>query len=90
MVAALGRRLLGLGGQRRCVPDSVGQGQKVVRAGLLGRCGHGQPQDFPAAGNGEGVCVLFAEIVTVGLGVRGERTQDRGGVCVHVGQSCHR
>lgn len=61
---------------RRCLADSICQGQKIVRARLwrLGR--HGEPQDFPAARNGERVGVLPAEVVAVRFGVGGERSQD--------------
>jgi hypothetical protein len=74
--AALARLLSGGCGPGRRLADSVCQGQKIVRAGLwrLGR--HGEPQDFPAAGNGERVSVLPAEVVAVRLGVGGERSQD--------------
>ena len=70
--------LLLSGGCRPCcrLADSICQGQKIVGARLrrLGR--HGEPQDFPAAGNGERVSVLPAEVVAVRFGVGGERSQD--------------
>jgi len=77
MGAALTLLRSGRCGPRRRLPDSVCQGQEIVRARLwrLGR--HGEPQDFPAPGNGERVSVLPAEVVAVRFGVGGERPQHR-------------
>jgi hypothetical protein len=76
MGAALALLLSGDCRPCRCLADSIRQGQKIVRARLrrLGR--HGEPQDFPAAGNGERISVLPAEVVAVRLGVSGEWSQD--------------
>ena len=76
MGAALPLLRSGRCGPRR-LPDSICQGQKIVRAGLwrLGR--HGEPQDFPAPGNGKRVRMLPAEVIAVRFGVGGERPQDR-------------
>ena len=75
---------------RRCLADSIGEGEKVVRARLwrLGR--HGEPQDFPASRNGERVGVLPAEVVAVRFGVGGKRSQDGCGIRIDVRQSSHR
>lgn len=77
-------------GPRRRLADSIRQGQKIVRARLwrLGR--HGEPQDFPAPGHGERGGMLPAEVVAVGFGVGGERSQDCCRVRINVRQSCHR
>ncbi len=74
--AALALLMSGGSRPRRRLADGICQGQKIVRARLwrLGR--HGEPQDFPAAGNGERVSVLPAEVVAVRLGVGGERSED--------------
>jgi hypothetical protein len=90
MGAALHRRLLRLVGQGRSIPDGIGKGEQVIRAGLLGSGRHGQPQDLPAPRDGQGAGVLLAQIVTMRLGVRGERTEDCRGVCVDVRQGSHR
>jgi hypothetical protein len=72
------------------LPDRIGEGQQVVRTRLRRICRHGQAQDFPAAGHRQRPGVLFAQIVTMRLRVRGQRAQHSGGVRVHVRQSCHR
>jgi hypothetical protein len=76
--------------QRSGVPHSIGQGQQVIGARLLRGGGHGEPQDFPAPRHGKGACVLFAQIVTMGLGVRGQRAKDCSGVGIDVRQGSHR
>jgi len=90
MRPALGSRRLGLGRQGRGIAHGIGQGQQVVGARLLRGGGHGEAQDFPAARNGEGIRVLLAQIVTMGLGVGGQRPEDCGGVGVDVRQGSHR
>lgn len=89
MVAALGA-WLGFRGEGSGVPYGVGERQKVIRPWLLGGRRHGQAQHFPAAGNGQRVSVLLAEVVAVRLRIRGQRTQDCGGVCIHVRQGGYR
>ncbi len=64
-------------GPRRRLPDSICQGQKIVRARLWGLGRHGEPQDLPTSRNGQRVGVLPAEVVAVRFGVGGERPQDR-------------
>jgi hypothetical protein len=90
MRPALGSARLRLGGQRSGVPHSIGQGQEVIGARLLRGSGHGQAQDFPAPRDGEGPRVLLAQIVTMGFGVGGKRTEDCGRVGIDVRQCSHR
>ncbi len=90
MGAAFSGRRHRLGGQGSSIADCISQCQEVVRARLLRRGGHGQAENFPATGNGEGIGVLLAEIVTMGLGVGGQRPEDCGGVGVDVRQGSHR
>jgi hypothetical protein len=90
MRAALPGRWLRLGGQGSGVADRVGQCQEVIRTRLLRSGGHGQAQNLPAPGNGEGISVLLAQIVTMGLGVSGQRSQDRRGIRVDVRQRSDR
>ena len=89
MVRALGGGL-GLGRKRGGIADGVRQCQQVVRPGLLGGGGHRQTQDFPAARDGQRVSMLLTEVVAVRFRVGGQRTQDRGGVCIYVRQGGHR
>lgn len=70
--------------------DRIGEGKQVIRTRLRRSCRHGQAQDFPAAGHGQRASVLFAQIVTMRLRVRGQRAQHSSGVRIHVRQSCHR
>lgn len=53
MRGTLGLQGLAFRRQGRCFADGVGEGQEVVGARLLGACGHGQPEHFPAARYGE-------------------------------------
>ena len=70
--------------------DGIGEGQEVIRARTGRRGRHRQPHDFPAAGDGERVGVLFAQVVAVRFGVSSEGSEDSGGVRVYVRQSGHR
>jgi hypothetical protein len=90
MRAALPRRRLRLGGQGSGVADRIGQRQEVIGAGLLRSGGHGQAQNLPAPRDGEGISVLLTQIVTMGLGVGGQRTKDRRGIRVDVRQRSYR
>jgi hypothetical protein len=86
----LGGRRLPLDRQGSSVPDRVGKSQEVVRAGLLGRGGHGQAKNLPAPGNGEGISVLPAQVVAVGLRISRQWTKDRRGVRVDIRQGGYR
>ena len=62
------------------------QGFQVIAAGA-GRSGAvRQPHDLPATGRGQALAVLGAQVVAVGLGIGGERTEDCGRVRVDVRQ----
>lgn len=89
VVCPLGGRLR-LRGEGGGVADGVGKGQQVVGTRLLRGGRHGQPQYFPAAGNCQRISVLLAEVVAVRFGVGGQRTQDGGGVGIHVRQGGYR
>lgn len=45
-----------------------------------------EPDDLPATGRGESLTVFRAQVVAVGLGIRGERTEDRGRIGIDVRQ----
>lgn len=62
-------------GQRGSFAHGVGKGQEVVRTGFRRRGRHGKPQDLPAAGNGQGTCMLGTEIIGVGFGIRRQWTE---------------
>ena len=89
VVAPLGGRLR-LRRKRGGVPHGIRKGKEVVWSGLLGSGRHCQAQDFPTPGYRQRIGMLFAEVVTVWLGVRGQRPQDRGGVCIDVRQGGYR
>jgi hypothetical protein len=89
MVGALGGRLR-LWGEGGGVADGIGKRQQVIGSWLLRSGRHGQAQHFPSAGHRQGIGVLLAEVVAVRLGVGGQRTQDGGGVRVHVRQGGYR
>lgn len=89
MVPALGGRLW-LRRARRGITDGVGEGQEVVRAGLLWGGRHSQPQNFPTARNGQRARMLFTEVVAVRLGVGGQWTEHGRGVRIHVRQGGYR
>lgn len=72
------------------IANSVGERQKVIGSWLLRGGRHGEAQDFPAAGHRQRISVLLAEVVTVRFGVGGKRTQDGGGICIHVRQGGYR
>ena len=68
------------------LPNRLGQGNKIIYAmrrrvelALV-------PDKIPTTRCGEAAGVLFAEVVRMRLGERGERTDDGGRVGVHVGQ----
>ncbi len=66
--------------------DRVGQCFQVVAAGVR-RCGAvGEPHHFPAPWRGKPLTVFGAEVVTVGLGIGGERAEDRSRIGIDVRQ----
>src|ERR1700761_7926688 len=64
------------------LPYRVGQSLQVVHALLHGVAG--QPDHVPAAGHGQPLSVLGAQVVAVRLDVSSQRPQHRGGVAVDV------
>ena len=76
------RAFLGAGG----FADGVGECFEVVAGGPGGAGVDGEPDDLPAAGGGEALGVLGAQVVAVRFRVGGERSEDRGGVRVDVRQ----
>lgn len=89
MVGPLGGRLR-FRGEGRGIADGIRKCQQVVWSWLLRGGGHGQAQHFPAAGHRQRISVLLAEVVAVRFGVGCQRTQDGGGVRIHVRQGGHR
>jgi hypothetical protein len=89
MVGAL-RGLLRLQRQGGGVANGVGERQQVIGPWLLWCRRHGQTQHFPAAGNRQGISMRLAEVIAVRFRVGGQRTQDGGGVCIHVRQGGYR
>ena len=81
---------LRLGRQGSGIADRIGQGQEVIRSRLLRSGGHRQAQNLPAPRDGKGISVLLAQIVTMGFGVGGQRSKDRGGIGVDVRQGSYR
>ena len=72
-------------GPRR-LPYRVGECFEIVAARLGRGMGVGEPDDFPSPGRGQPFTVLGAEVVAVGLGIGGERAEDRGRVGIDVRQ----
>lgn len=79
---AVAAAFLGPGG----LAHGVGQGFQVVAAGPDRTGVRGQPYDLPAAGRGQPLGVLRAQVVAVGFRVGGERAEDGRGVRVDVRQ----
>jgi hypothetical protein len=68
------------------LPDRFGQRDKIVHT-VWRRVEFALvPDEVPAARSGKTSGVLFAEVVRVRFGERGERTDDGGRIGVHVGQ----
>lgn len=70
----------------RRFPYGVGERFEIVTAGTGGGGGVGEPDDFPATWRGQPLTVLGTEVVAVGLGVGGERAEDRSRVGIDVRQ----
>lgn len=64
----------------------VGKRFEIVTTGAGGGRRIGEPDDFPAPGRGEPLAVFGAEVVAMGLGIGGERAEDRGRVGIDVRQ----
>jgi hypothetical protein len=64
----------------------VGERFEIVTAGAGGNRGVREPDDLPAARRGEPLTVLSTEVVAVGLGIGGERAENRGRVGIDVRQ----
>lgn len=67
-------------------PYGIGERFEIVAAGAGGGGGVGEPDDLPAAWGRQPLTVLGAEVVAVGLGVGGERAEDRSRVGIDVRQ----
>lgn len=70
----------------RRFPHGIGKRFEVVTAGARGSGGVGEPDDLPATWCGQPLTVLGTEVVAVGLGVGGERAEDRSRVGIDVRQ----
>lgn len=80
---SLGIRISGI----RRLPDSICQGQQIIGIRWRRHIRHGQSQNFPAPRHSQSVGMLGTQIVTVRLGIGGQRTQHRSGIGIHVRQS---
>lgn len=67
--------------------DSVHQCRELIGSRGAGLIAKLKPEDFPAAGRSKALCMEFAQVVAVWFRVRCQRTQDCGGIGVHVRQS---
>src|SRR5262245_58699597 len=76
----------GTGHRARRLTYRLGEGDEVVAGGWRGLVLAVVPHEIPAAGRGQAAGVLLAQVVRVGLGERGQRTDDRGGLGVDVRQ----
>ncbi len=70
--------------------NRIGQGFEVI-TGRLERIGiRRDAHDLPADRGRESLTVCCTQVVAVRLGICGEWTQHRGGICVDIGQRRHR
>lgn len=70
----------------RGLPYGVRQGFQIVAAGAGRRRAVREPHDLPAARRGQPLAVFRAQVIAVGLGIRGERAEDRGRIGIDVRQ----
>lgn len=84
MRALLGRHRPG------CLADGVGEGEEIVTGRAEGVGIRRQAHDLPPTRSAQTIAVGFAEVVGMGLGIRGERPQDGSLIGVDVGQGGHR
>jgi hypothetical protein len=70
----------------RSLSNSVCKRLEIIAAGFEGIRIWGDPHDLPATRSGETLTVHLAEVIAVRFGIGGQRTEDRGGVGVHIGQ----
>lgn len=82
LAPGLGRAFLGAGR----FPYGVGQRFEIVTAGTGRGRAVREPDDLPAAGRGQPLAVLRAQVVAVRLGVGGERAEYRRRVGIDVRQ----
>lgn len=66
--------------------DGVGERDKIITAWRRGFELSVRADHVPAARRGQATCVLLAQIVRVGLGERGQRTDNRGRIGIDIGQ----
>src|SRR5580692_3093769 len=85
---ALADGLLFLPGPRLGLHHRVGERLQVIGA-VLSRIRR-QPDHVPAARRGQPARVFLAQVIAVRLHVRRQRSEDCGGVAVHVGQRVYR
>ena len=78
-----GRGLRFLGGTAG-LANGIGQGEQVIGAGQQRVRVRSLPKHLPAAGGGETIRVLRAQVIAVRLRVDRQRAEHRGGVGVHV------
>src|SRR5918996_1649848 len=82
LVHAGGVRGLGAGG----LAHRVGEREQVVTARPDARRIRSEPDDLPAPWRHESLGMLRTQVVAVWFGVGGQWPEDRGRVCVHVGE----
>ena len=85
--AAAARLLFRCGFFRLGFADSVHQGGELIGSRGAGLVTKLKPKDFPAAGRRKALGVEFAQVVAVRFCVGCQRTQDCGGIGVHIRQS---
>lgn len=70
----------------RRLADGIRQGFEIVTAGPGRSRAVREPDDLPAAWRGQSLAVFGAQVIAVGLGIRGERAEDRGRIGIDVRQ----
>ncbi|GAA1345450.1 hypothetical protein GCM10009611_22030 [Arthrobacter roseus] len=68
----------------------IGQRKEVIRIGRLRLFRDGEPQHFPSARNRQTVRMFGTEIIAMRFSVKRERTKDRSGIGIDIGQCGNR
>jgi hypothetical protein len=78
-----GRRVVG----QTHLPYRIGESEQII-GGRFGLLLDRESDHFPTARRGEGLRMLLAQVVAMWFGLVSERTEDRCGVSVGVGERC--
>jgi hypothetical protein len=88
VLAQVATRVLAGCRRARGLADRFGERDEIVGARWRGSELSLVSDHCPAARGGQATSVLLAQVVRVGLGERGQRTDHRGRIGVDIGQRC--